>query len=165
MLTSDLSDPNSFANKQASASYRALAAAFNFQTDGTIAAGAQTQSADQLNHAVDLYSADYDDSAISAEKIETAYYQQRIGSITSVDDLLKDSRLYNYVLKAFGLDPSSESKIRLKLVLEAISTIRAATPIPRITRATRRWQPLSISARTAKLKRSAVPRRITTCCR
>jgi phosphatidate phosphatase APP1 len=116
VLTSDLSDPNSVANKQTSASYRALAAAFNFQTDGTIAARAQAQSADQLNHAVDLYSADYDDSAISAEKIETAYNQQRIGSITTVDDLLKDSRLYNYVLKAFGLDPSSESKIRLKLV-------------------------------------------------
>ena len=48
---------------------------------------------------------------------QTAYYQQRIGSITSVDDLLKDGRLYNYVLKAFH--PSSESKIRLKLVLES----------------------------------------------
>ena len=71
-------------------------------------AGAEAQSADQLNHAVDLYSADYDDSAVSAENIETAYYQQRIGSITSVDDLLKDGRLYNYVLKAFGLDPRLE---------------------------------------------------------
>ena len=108
VLTSDLSDPNSVANKQASASYRALAAAFNFQTDGTIAPGAEAQSADQLNNAVDLYSADYDDSAVSAENTETTYYQQNIGGITSVDDLLKDGRLYNYVLTAFGLDPNSE---------------------------------------------------------
>jgi hypothetical protein len=122
VLTSDLSDPNSVANKQASASYRALAAAFNFQTDGTIAPGAEVQSADQLNNAVDLYSADYDDSAVSAENTETAYYQQRIGGITSVDDLLNDGRLYNYVLTAFGLDPNSESKMRLKLILESDPT-------------------------------------------
>lgn len=119
VLTSDLSDPNSVANKQTSASYRALAAAFNFQADGTIAAGAEAQSADQLHQAVDLYSSDYDASAVSAENTETTYYQQHIGNITSVDDLMKDSRLYNYVLTAFGLDPNSESKIRLKLVLES----------------------------------------------
>ncbi len=35
---------------------------------------------------------------------ETAYYQANIGKVKSIDDFMADSRLYNYAMKAYGLE-------------------------------------------------------------
>jgi hypothetical protein len=119
ILTSDLSDPNSAANVQTSDAYRTLAAAFNFAPDGSVDAGGEAETEEQIDQMVDRFSSDYDDAAEASADAETAYYQKNIGGIATVDDLLKNGRLYSYVLTAFGLDPSTESKSRIKLILES----------------------------------------------
>lgn len=49
---------------------------------------------------------------------ETKYYLDNIGKVKSVDDLLKNSRLYNYVLTAFDLSDMRNAKGLVRKVLE-----------------------------------------------
>jgi hypothetical protein len=120
VLLSDLSDPQSIAN-QLPAKYQSLAAAFNFNADGTVAAGG-AQSATQLEDTVDGYLTHYDDAAESSDASLSAYFRSKITSITSVDALLADSRLYSYVLGAFDFDPAAISKTEIRRILESDST-------------------------------------------
>lgn len=53
---------------------------------------------------------------------ETAYYLANIGKVTSIDDFLKDYRLYSYAMKAFGLSDMTYAKAFMRKVLtEGIS--------------------------------------------
>jgi len=49
---------------------------------------------------------------------ESAYYLDNIGKVKTVDDLLGNSRLYNYVLTAFDLDDMHNAKGLIRKVLE-----------------------------------------------
>jgi hypothetical protein len=49
---------------------------------------------------------------------ETEYYRANIGNVKSIDDFLKNDRLYRYALKAFGLDDVSYAKAFIKKVLK-----------------------------------------------
>jgi hypothetical protein len=51
-------------------------------------------------------------------KRETAYFTANIGKVKSVDDLLNNSRLYNYVMKAYGLSDMTYAKGLIRKVLE-----------------------------------------------
>lgn len=117
VLTSDLSDPDSFANTLADTRYRTLAAAFNFATDGTILGSDGAQSAAEVDDTVDSYLVTYDDAAASSEEVSSRLYRSRINLMTSVDALLDNATLYSYVLDAFDLDPATESKSRIRQVL------------------------------------------------
>lgn len=116
VLTSDLADPESPANTLGDA-YRTLAQAFNFNADGSLDAGEAAQSATQESALVDLYMQNYSVKAVSAEQTQTNYYKMAVASLTSVDDLMADNRLLTYVLSAFGLDPETEPKSRIRQVL------------------------------------------------
>lgn len=48
---------------------------------------------------------------------ETEYYLSNIGSIKSVDDFMADSRIYNYALKAHGLDDMAYAKAFIRKIL------------------------------------------------
>lgn len=48
---------------------------------------------------------------------ETEYYLANIGNIKSVDEFMEDSRLYNYALKAQGLDDMAYAKAFIRKVL------------------------------------------------
>ncbi|QRE76673.1 DUF1217 domain-containing protein [Methylobacterium aquaticum] len=48
---------------------------------------------------------------------ETAYYQANIGKVKSVDDFMADKRLYNYAMKAFGLEDMGYAKAFMRKVL------------------------------------------------
>lgn len=48
---------------------------------------------------------------------ETEYYLSRIGSIKSVYDFMADSRIYNYALKAHGLEDMAYAKAFIRKVL------------------------------------------------
>jgi hypothetical protein len=105
VLTSDPTDPNSFVNTNGTDAYKQLAAEFSFNSDGTVK-GTTAQTADQktavesqYNYAVPSFT-----TAVAAQ-YNTTYYQNNIGSITSVDQLTSDSRLFDYVKGAYGLDP------------------------------------------------------------
>jgi hypothetical protein len=118
VLTSDLSDPNSVANQSTNAAYRQLAAAFNFNTDGTIN-GAAAQTADQTEATVNSFTTNNAAAAQKYQDTEINFYKTDIAKIGSVNDFIKDSGLYDFVLSAFGLDPSKTSKLTIEKVLES----------------------------------------------
>jgi len=53
---------------------------------------------------------------------ETAYFEENIGKVTSVKDLMSDSRLYRYVMKSFGLGDMTYAKALVTKVLEGGTT-------------------------------------------
>jgi Protein of unknown function (DUF1217) len=116
VLTSDLSDPNSVANQQTNPAYKKLAAAFNFNADGSINGSIETT--DQLNNVVNLYASDYDDAQQSANDDATSSYKDAIAGVTTVSDLLK-STAFNYILSAYGLDPDNTSTYTLTQILQS----------------------------------------------
>ncbi|MBR0962193.1 DUF1217 domain-containing protein [Bradyrhizobium japonicum] len=50
---------------------------------------------------------------------EAAYYKANIGKVKTVDDLMKDYRLYHYAMKAYGLEDMAYAKAFMKQVLES----------------------------------------------
>ncbi|MCK1385130.1 DUF1217 domain-containing protein [Bradyrhizobium sp. 21] len=50
---------------------------------------------------------------------EAAYYKANIGKVKTVDDLMKDYRLYHYATKAYGLEDMAYAKAFMKKVLES----------------------------------------------
>lgn len=115
ILVSDLSDPDSAANE--SGAFKTVAQAFNFNTDGSLDDGVPPQDADQVETLTNLFNTYYDDDAIRSEQANTSYYRSAIGHVFHVDVLLTDSKLYNYVLSSYGIDPSEVTKIKIKRVL------------------------------------------------
>lgn len=125
VLTSDLSDTSSFANKLTDPRYKQMAEAFNFgastdltaQTgDNTIAMVGSDATDATTDEQIGLYQQSFtteEDNAATA----TATYESEIGSVKSVDDLLGNSDLLDYVLKAHGLDPDTTSTSYLKQML------------------------------------------------
>ncbi|MQB43958.1 DUF1217 domain-containing protein [Rhizobium sp. ICMP 5592] len=112
VLTSDLSDSTSFANKLTDPRYKEFAAAFNFGTGSSSTAQTSTQEDDLIG----LYNQSFTTEATDAQT-ETTYFSQNISSVKTVDDLLGNSRLKNYVLQAYGLDPTYTSNSFLKQML------------------------------------------------
>jgi hypothetical protein len=51
-------------------------------------------------------------------KRETEYYLANITKVKSIDDFMKDDRLYKYAMKAFGLSDMSYAKAFMKKVLK-----------------------------------------------
>jgi hypothetical protein len=48
---------------------------------------------------------------------ETEYYLQTIGSIVTIDAFIKDTRVFNYAMTAFGLDDMAHAKAFMRKVL------------------------------------------------
>lgn len=111
VLESDLSDENSFANKLTDQRYRQFAASFQFSSDTAI-----VQTKRQIDTVIDSFKQSVTDEADSVAG-EAAYFKSAIGSITSVDQLLGNSRMREFVLKAFDLDTQYWSKDHLTKVL------------------------------------------------
>ena len=114
-LTSDLADPDSFANS--SESYRLLASLFNFNTSGELDPGVPMQTLEQRDLLVDGYFANYENKARASEELHTSDYRMFLELVTSVDDLIGNPRLYTYIMRAFGLDASQESTSKIRDVL------------------------------------------------
>ncbi|MCL6706141.1 DUF1217 domain-containing protein [Pseudomonas sp. R2.Fl] len=128
VLTSDLSDPNSYVNQLVakdeassqnfnSGAFVRLAQSFNFEEDGTLPAGVNAQVAWQKDMTVTNY-IDGAQTYVSEYYLERekAYYASKIGTITSVGDLTGDSRLFNYVKTAFQLDATVTSTVFRSIV-------------------------------------------------
>lgn len=49
---------------------------------------------------------------------ETEYYRENIGNVTSIDEFMSDTRLYNYAMKAMGLEDMTYAKAFMRKVLE-----------------------------------------------
>ncbi|MGO8081983.1 DUF1217 domain-containing protein [Rhizobium leguminosarum] len=111
VLESDLSDSSSFANSLSDTRYAEFAAAFKFAGETKTA-----QSDVQRDNLLDAYEESFDTEADDIADA-TDYFEENISSITSVDDLLSNSKLKNYVLTAFGLSTEYASTSFLKSVL------------------------------------------------
>ena len=105
ILTSDLADPDNYATTFGGDAYEALARAFNFQTDGTLADGATAQTASQTAQTSSQYMTRYDDAQEAKDAELFEYYRNHIGSMDSVEELQSTPKLYDFVLSAFGFDP------------------------------------------------------------
>jgi hypothetical protein len=60
-------------------------------------------------------------STKAAEKpvaLESGYYLKHIGKVTSIDGFLKDTRLFTYAMKAFGLEDMAYAKGYMRKVLK-----------------------------------------------
>jgi hypothetical protein len=112
VLTSDLSDSDSFANKLTDPRYKQFAAAFNFGTGSAT----EAQTDDQEDDVIGLYQQSFTNEETSAAT-ETSYYSQNISNVKTVDDLLGNTRLRNYVLQAYGIDPTNVSNSFLRSML------------------------------------------------
>ncbi|WP_209853871.1 DUF1217 domain-containing protein [Rhizobium herbae] len=121
ILTSDLSNPASYANTQGGTEYNAiykeLAAAFNFQTDGTLAAGDTAQTAEQTATTSAYWIDRYDDADEATDAALISSYKTLIGVVSDVDDLLADNKIMSLALTAVGLQDEGDTSRKLKKVL------------------------------------------------
>ena len=96
--------------------YEQLANAFGFASDGTVAAGsAQTAASKQAT--TNLYIFGQDRLTRTGAMLNDEYYKSKIAGITTVDELLADSRLVSYVKTAFGLTSAAVVSSTLKFVI------------------------------------------------
>ena len=120
VLSSDLNDPTSYANTQGGTEfgpiYKQLAAAFNFQTDGTLAAGDKAQTASQMAETSAYWIDRYDDADEAFDEALIKSYKTLVGIVTDVDDLLSDSKIMTLALTAVGLEEGDTAR-KLKKVL------------------------------------------------
>lgn len=117
VLTSDLTQPKSFANSLNDTRYRTLAAAFGFTSSGKVASAAVAQGDAQEDETLGLYS---NRTLVGAtQTADVAYYQSHIGNVHSITDLTADSRLYRIALQAYGLDPTTTSVGTVTQLLES----------------------------------------------
>lgn len=124
VLESDLNDPKSYVYTLKDDRYVKLARAFNFDAKGNLTTPLAAQdSAEILDIAKDyviakLKAASKQDQAkvkVQAQKDATDY-QQAIGSIDSVSELLANRKMVNFILVAKGLDPAKVSTAYLKKI-------------------------------------------------
>ncbi len=117
VLTSDLSDQNSFVNKLTDPRFQIFAKAFQFAKDGTVAKQpVVAQNAAEEDDTVEAYTQQQVNKGTAAQT-EATYYQANIGSITSVDQLVSNPRLLRYAVTAYGLDPDLLSKDMIRATL------------------------------------------------
>lgn len=117
-LKSDLDDTSSavYTLAEEKPGLLELAKAFNFASDGTVAAGS-AQTAKQQETTSSYYFSRYDDSQDEADEQAALLYKTAMTGITSVDDFMAKPNAYEFALKAVGLDPADVSTYTLKQVL------------------------------------------------
>jgi hypothetical protein len=118
ILTSDLSDPTSFANRPENRNYLSLAQQFNFQADGSLASGVPAQTAEQVRKTTEDYLFDVPDRIVPlAADLMSSYFNEKIATITNVDDLLADPKLVNYLWTAYDQPASLTRRADIRAAL------------------------------------------------
>jgi hypothetical protein len=115
-LKEGVTDPDSFANKLTDKRYAEFVSTFDFARHGDAATiYNKAQQATTGNYAIQAAIDEIDPATVRAE---TDYYMSRIAGVKSIDDLFGDARLYNYAMRAYALDPETESPETMRKVLE-----------------------------------------------
>jgi hypothetical protein len=131
ILQSDPNDPSSFASQSHNAAYMQIASDFNFGSDGNAKTAALAQTNANLTDAVTQYTLHNGGAVASgatasqqqtAAQTESTYYATTIGTISNVDDFLKDQRLVNYALDAYGLKNANLASDDLRKILTSDPT-------------------------------------------
>ncbi|TWD55269.1 uncharacterized protein DUF1217 [Agrobacterium vitis] len=119
IVTSDLNDPQSYANTQGDGTggnYSKIAAMFNFDANGNATAG-NAQNSSQLDQTTAQYMTKYGEGDQADLTALTTYYSTQMKSISNVDDLLNNQKVYGVLTKAFGIEQDEFSKATLRKVL------------------------------------------------
>jgi hypothetical protein len=124
VLQSDLNDPKSYVYTLKDDRYVKLARAFNFDAKGNLTTPLAAQdSAEILDIAKDYVIAKLkvastqDQAKVKAQAQKDATdYQQSIGDIDSVSDLLANRKMVDFILVAKGLDPAKVTTAYLKKI-------------------------------------------------
>ncbi len=124
ILTSDADpdNPHSYITTFAgadTAKYVALRAAFNFQEDGTLTAGDVPQSASQTAATSRGYMTGYNDKDEEADELAIKRFKSQIGAVKTVKEFVGEASIYQFALKAFGIDPLTVSTLTIKNVLKS----------------------------------------------
>lgn len=122
IFTSDLGNPNSFVNQSGDDRFKQLAKAFNFDEKGEITTPKSAQSENELTRITKAYYVEltrFDSTDSTKEKVdeEVDYYRAKISKIDTVDDLVKDQRLIDFLAKAERLTPEELTSGFLKDLL------------------------------------------------
>ena len=96
-----------------------MASAFNFNTDGTVDETDGAQTPDQVESTVNLYLDHYDDKVVNIGSPRHDLLSKPSRIDQGCRPPMVDAKLYNYLLKSYGLDASVESKVTIKHVLES----------------------------------------------
>ncbi|MGR6431823.1 DUF1217 domain-containing protein [Rhizobium sp. PAMB 3174] len=114
IVTSDLSDPNNYAQTFGGAKYVQIAQMFNFQTDGSVASGETAQTDDNIKAIMNKYMTAYDDEDQATLADLTDYYSTNMKRLESADELISNKKIHDMVLKAYGIgeDEISDSELR-----------------------------------------------------
>ena len=117
VLESNLDDTKSFANKLADKRYAEFAKEFNFTTTGTVRQNLTYAQDDiQLDDMTELYSEHRIKQGVAAST-EAQYYQAKIPTLTSVDDLIANQRLFSFALISAASIPTIASESLVRSVL------------------------------------------------
>lgn len=128
VLVSDLSDPDSVANESGDVRFVNLAEAFNFDASGNASPTDGAQTADQVTSTIELYIERFDDEVEAAEARETDFFKDtvtkeldsgQIASVESVDELLSNTRLVEYIRAAYDLDAEDVRLSTIEQVLRS----------------------------------------------
>ena len=133
MLSSDLSDPASAINQLPTTTaadvarkenFTAMRKAFNFDTLGNVPSGQTAQTAETQETVTAGYYKNYQVAAEAKDASRTSTYKLQLSKMTSLSDLLAKDAVFgrdalNYVLRAFDLDPATESITRIRRVLQS----------------------------------------------
>lgn len=117
-LKEGIATSDTFANKLTDKRYAQFVASYNFAKYG--------ENATTYTRALNEVPGNFDKQVKLAATTpgltfmsnETGYYLSHIGSVTSIDDLMADSRLLSYALTAYGLDSSTEPASTIRDMLE-----------------------------------------------
>ncbi|WP_417434162.1 DUF1217 domain-containing protein [Hoeflea sp.] len=94
-----------------------LAASFNFKADGTLDAGVEPMNAAQMKLVTESYVLSQPRLTSTGALLNKEYYENTISSITTIDELLDNSRLSIMMLTAYGV-PLTTSRADVKWALE-----------------------------------------------
>ena len=122
VLTSDLSDSNSYVNQlvtkgaSGAANLLKLAQAYGFESDGSLT-GTTAQTAEQKDDTISLY-VEEEQTYVSDYYLERekSYYASKIATVTDISQITSDSRLFNYVKTAFQLGATATSSTLQQIV-------------------------------------------------
>ncbi|TCM55815.1 uncharacterized protein DUF1217 [Rhizobium sp. PP-F2F-G48] len=120
ILTSDVNDPKSYVNSLKDDRYVKLTNAFNFKTDGKIGAPKLAQSQSEILQISKAYVLTKSQFGTEKDKTdattEAKYYAAEMEKIGTLEDLLKNTRMTDFILVATGIDPKTVPKDYLKTV-------------------------------------------------
>ncbi|WP_162651428.1 DUF1217 domain-containing protein [Lentilitoribacter sp. Alg239-R112] len=122
VFTSDLGDPKSFVNKSGDDRLRQLAKAFNFDAKGNITTPRSAQSENELTRITKAYYVEltrFDSTKSTKEKVDedVKYYREEIAKIDTLDDLVKNQKLIDFLAKSERLKPDELKPEFLKKLL------------------------------------------------